>query len=105
MAASASTPVKMNKPAMPIQPYRTGAPTSDNAKTSPIDEPIIAITLVRCSSRVRSAASAVTAAEMAPAPCNTRPTMTQVMSGAQAATKLPSAKISRPATITCLRPR
>ena len=43
----------------------------------------------------------VTAAEMAPAPCNTRPMMTQVMSGAQAATKLPNAKTSRPTWPSC----
>ena len=45
------------------------------------------------------------AAEIAPAPGKTRPTMIQFISGAQAATKLPSAKISRPMTITSLRPQ
>lgn len=65
----------------------------------------MAITLVRCSSRVRSAASAVTAAEIAPVPCSTRPAIIQCMSGAQAATKLPSANSSKPKTMTGLRPK
>ncbi len=36
----------------------------------------IAIALVRCCSRVRSESSAITAAEIAPAPCRTRPAIT-----------------------------
>ena len=43
----------------------------------PIVMPIIAIALVRTSSRVRSAVSAITAAFSAPAPCTTRPKITQ----------------------------
>ena len=85
--------------------YSSGASTSDSAKTRPIEAPIIAIALVRCSSRVRSAASAVTAAEIAPAPWMTRPTMVSQMSSASAAMKLPSANSSRPKTITGLRPK
>ena len=65
----------------------------------------MAMTLVRCCSRVRSAARAVTAAEMAPAPCSTRPTMIQWMSGARAATALPMANRIRPAMMTGLRPQ
>jgi len=57
---------------------------------------LAAIARVRTTSRVRSAVSARTAAEMAPAPCRLRPTMTQPMSPANAAMKLPSAKMTRP---------
>ena len=53
-----------------------GPATIDNANESPIVEPIMAIDLVRCCSRVRSAAAAIKAAEIAPAPCSTRPMMT-----------------------------
>ena len=56
------------QPAMPIQRVEQRRATIDSANTRPIDEPIIAITLVRCWSRVRSAASAVTAAEIARRP-------------------------------------
>ena len=41
----------------------------DTANATPLVEPIIAMALVRCSSRVRSASIALTAAETAPAPC------------------------------------
>ena len=67
--------------------------------------PITAIARVRTSSRVRSAVSAITAAEMAPAPCSARPTIVQPIVGAQAATKLPSAKTTRPTTMTGLLPQ
>lgn len=80
-------------------------PTIESANTRPIEEPIIAMTLVRCWSRVRSAASAVTAAEIAPAPCSTRPTMIMWMPSASAATTLPSTNSTRPKTITGLRPK
>ena len=53
---------------------RAAARRPATARTcSPIVEPIIAIALVRCCSRVRSAASAITTDEIAPAPCSTRP--------------------------------
>ena len=65
----------------------------------------MAITLVRCWSRVRSAASAVTAAEIAPAPCSTRPITTVCTSLAIAATALPAMNRSSPKTITGLRPK
>ena len=42
--------------------------------------PMMAIALVRCSSRVRSAVSAMTAAEIAPAPWMMRPRITIWMS-------------------------
>ena len=47
----------------------------------------------------------VTAAEMAPAPCSTRPTTTVCTSWAMAATTLPITNSSRPTTITGLRPK
>ena len=48
--------------------------------------------------------NAITADDTAPIPWITRPTMIHVMSCAPAATKLPSAKISRPVAMTGLRP-
>ncbi|MNW20167.1 hypothetical protein D3C71_2204410 [compost metagenome] len=58
--------------------------------------PIMAMALVRCCSRVRSESNAITAAEMAPAPCSTRPAITPQMESALAARAAPAAKISRP---------
>jgi hypothetical protein len=52
-------------------------------------EPIIAITLVRCASLVRSAERHTTD-EMAPAPCSERPAIAVQMSCAEAARKLPA---------------
>ena len=66
--------------------------------------PTSAMALVRTSSRVWSASSAVTAADTAPAPCSERPTMSQPRVGAAAARKLPAANTSRPKMITRLRP-
>ena len=105
IAPKARIAVSQKIPAMPTAAYSSGAATIDNANTSPIEEPIIAITLVRCWSRVRSAASAVTAAEIAPAPCSTRPTMIMWMPSASAATTLPSTNSTRPKTMTGLRPK
>ncbi len=102
--ASASTPVSAKIPAMPTAWYSAGAATSDSANTRPIEAPMIAIVLVRCSSRVRSAASAITAAEIAPAPWMHRPRIVSQMSCAAAARKLPAANTSSPNTITRLRP-
>ena len=81
-----------------------GAATSDSANIRPMLAPTSAMALVRTSSRVWSASSAVTAADTAPAPCSERPTISQVRSPAAAATKLPAANTARPATITRLRP-
>ena len=66
--------------------------------------PMVAMARVRTSSRVRSAARAMTAAAMAPLPWITRPTMTPSMLLASAATTLPRANRARPAKITGLRP-
>ena len=59
-------------------------------------QPIIAIALVRCVSRVRSAVNAITTAEIAPAPCRMRPAITPPIESAAAAIKLPAANIARP---------
>ena len=81
-----------------------GATTSESANISAILPPTSAIALVRTASRVVSARKAVTAADMAPAPCTARPTINQFRSGAQAETKLPSANMTSPTIITGLRP-
>ena len=73
MAASASTPVSAKMPGTPMNGVSAGATTSESAKVAPIVMPIAAIARERTESRVRSAASASTAAEMAPAPWMMRP--------------------------------
>ena len=83
-------------PGTPIQPFSTGPRIIEAANETPMVTPITAITLSRCSSRVRSAASAITAADTAPPPCKARPRMTPPIESASAATTLPRAKISRP---------
>ena len=75
------------------------------ANVAPMVMPIAAIARVRTSSRVRSAASAITAAEIAPAPCTVRPTIVHAIVGAHAAMKLPIAKMTSPVAITGLRPQ
>ena len=104
MAPAASTPVSVKMPAMPTSVYNAGAPTSDSANISAIELPIAAMVLVRCCSRVRSAAKAVTAAEIAPAPCSARPRMVTQMPWAAAATKLPMTNTTRPKMITRFLP-
>jgi hypothetical protein len=101
----AITPVNQNKPANPIQAVSTGDTTKDSANISPMLPPTRAMALVRTSSRVKSANKAVTAADTAPAPCRLRPTNKPIKSVAAAAQKLPKAKISRPSTMTRLRPK
>ena len=66
-------------PGTPIHLSSTGPITRARAKLSPMVAPIEAMALVRCSSRVRSASSAETTAETAPAPCITRPMMTPLI--------------------------
>ena len=90
---------------MPITRYSSGAPTSESANMKAIVEPIIAITLVRCCSRVRSAASAMATEEMAPAPCSMRAAIAVQMSSAAAPRKLPAAKMARPAYSTGFLPQ
>ncbi len=77
IASDASIPVMIKIPGTPIRRFNPGAMMSERAKTVPIVIPIAAIALVRCSSRVRSAASAITAAEIAPEPWTIRPNITQ----------------------------
>ena len=83
-------------PGTPMTGVSAGAATSESAKVAPIVMPIAAIARERTESRVRSAASASTAAEMAPAPWMMRPAIVQPIVGAHAATKLPSAKMRGP---------
>lgn len=71
----------------------------------PIVMPTMAIALVRWLSRVESATNALTAAEMAPAPCKPRPIVTPSKSSALAAIKLPMANSARPNTMTGFRPK
>ena len=91
-------------PDSPTQPASIGARTREMANIRAMLAPTMAMALVRTLSRVTSARKAVTAAEMAPAPCTARPTASQVRSGAQAAMALPSANTSKPVTMVGLRP-
>ncbi len=77
IAENAKTPVNANIPGTPSTPCNNGERIKEIEKVSPIVMPIIAIALVRTSSRVKSAVNAITAALIAPAPCIARPTMTQ----------------------------
>ena len=92
-------------PGTPMIGVSAGATTSESANVAPIVMPIAAIARERTASRVRSAVSAITAAEIAPAPCTVRPTMVQRIVGAHAAMKLPSAKMTSPATMTGFLPQ
>ena len=76
----ASPPVNANKPGTPIQWVSGEEITKDTAKVMPMVVPIKAMALVRCSSRVKSASSAINTAEIAPAPCKARPIITVVIS-------------------------
>ena len=104
MPRRAITPVLQNSPGRPRIGRKAGPATMASAKAMPMLTPMMAIALVRCSSRVRSAVSASTAEAMAPKPCSPRPRMTPQMLSALAATALPAANISSPATMTFLRP-
>ena len=68
MAPSASTPVSVKMPGTPMIGVSAGAAISESANVAPIVIPMTAIARDRTESRVRSAASAITAAEIAPAP-------------------------------------
>ena len=83
-------------PGTPMSGVSAGATTSDSANVAPIVMPIAAIARVRTASRVRSAVSAITAAEIAPAPCTVRPTMVHRIVGAHAAMKLPEREDHEP---------
>ena len=58
-AAVRARPVMAKIPGTPIQRSSTGPSTIETANMTPMVVPMIAIALVRCSSRVRSAASAI----------------------------------------------
>ena len=66
--------------------------------------PMSAMALLRFSSRVESATSALMAAETAPAPCSARPRASIATVSAMAASTLPAAITSNPTVMTCLRP-
>ena len=105
MQTITKTPVSTKRPLSPICCAKIGAKTKDRANISPMLAPTSAMALVRTASRVMSASKAVTAAEIAPAPCKERPTINQPSVEAAAATKLPKAKITKPIKITFLRPK
>ena len=96
IAASESTPVIAKMPGTPIEVSSQGPRTKEAPKTTPIVEPMIAIVLVRWLSRVRSAASAITVPEMAPAPWSARPRIIDQGASEAAQTKLPAAMQARP---------
>ena len=74
--SSASPAENQNSRRRPNSAAITGPMTIEIMKLAPIDMPMIAMMRRRTSSRVRSAASAMTAAAMAPSPCSARPAMT-----------------------------
>ena len=69
-----------------------------------LTKPMIAMIRRRASSRVRSAASAMIAAAIAPLPCSARPAITCVIDSASAAMMLPAQNRTSPPTMTVLRP-
>ncbi len=91
-------------PGTPISSSSSGPAMSATVNDRPIVMPIMAMAFVRCDSRVRSASNAITTPATAPLPCRARPSTTSQMSVARAASALPTANSSRPATITGLRP-
>ena len=68
MATRVNSAVIKNIPGKPTIESKTGPNIIDKIKVKPIVTPITAIDLVRTSSRVRSALSAITAEDTAPAP-------------------------------------
>ena len=96
--------VSQKRPDTPISSLSSGEAISEKANVSPIEEPTIAMARVMTRSLTLSASMAVTAAEMAPAPWIALPIMTQKIESATAARALPRAKITRPKTMTGLRP-
>ncbi|MPN32277.1 hypothetical protein SDC9_179755 [bioreactor metagenome] len=74
------------------------------AKVMPKLTPINAIAFVRFCSRVKSDSSAITAAAIAPEPCNARPRIMPQMESDSAAITLPRINTAKPPTISGLRP-
>ncbi|MCY1443586.1 hypothetical protein D9M71_600100 [compost metagenome] len=96
MPTRASPAVARNNPDKPKALVSNGPTTMATANDRPMLMPIMAMALVRCCSRVRSDSSAMTAAEIAPAPCRIRPAITPQMESAWAANTLPRAKTTSP---------
>ncbi|MCY1446359.1 hypothetical protein D9M71_629200 [compost metagenome] len=96
MPNSAMPPVARNSPDNPKARVNSGPTTMATANDRPMVMPIMAMALVRCCSRVRSDSKAMTAAEIAPAPCRIRPAITPQIESALAASRLPRAKTIKP---------
>ncbi|MNI57033.1 hypothetical protein D3C73_1120690 [compost metagenome] len=96
MPSSAMPPVARNNPDRPKARVSNGPTTMATANDRPMVMPIMAMALVRCCSRVRSDNKAMTAAEIAPAPCRIRPAITPQIESALAASTLPRANTIRP---------
>jgi hypothetical protein len=94
-----------NRPDNPNSPTSTGDNTSDAANDRPIDPPTMAMARVRTSGRVASATQAVMAADTAPTPCMTRPTVTPSTEPARAHTTPPRMNRAMPNRITGRRPK
>ena len=104
MPTSASPTISQKMPATPMKRATIGPAMIATMKEAPIEMPTVAMALVRCSSRVRSATSARITEPTAPEPCSARPMMTPPIEVDIAATALPSANSSSPNTIITLRP-
>ena len=91
-------------PGTPTSGSSTGAATSETMNEPPMLMPITAIARVRTSVRVRSASSAVTGPEMAPAPWTRPAAITPQMDVASPPTAEPATYRSSPARITGRRP-
>ncbi|MNN53267.1 hypothetical protein D3C81_1680100 [compost metagenome] len=104
MPIVASTAIIQKRAFRPSLWVMIGPSTMAIAKVTPKLTPINAIALVRFCSRVKSESSAITAAAIAPEPCSARPRIMPHMECDSAAIMLPRTKISRPPTISGLRP-
>ena len=94
----------LNMPSKPIDSCKGDATTNDRAKVNAILPPTIAMARVRVSSLVKSANHAVTAAEIAPAPCIALPAVIQTKSSWLAAMRAPKTNNAKPNTTTGRRP-
>ena len=101
---TASIAVSQKTPATPHDAATIGPNNIAKAKLMPMLIPITAITLGRCSSRLKSLANASKALAIAPMPCNARPTVTIWIDSANAAMTEPIANTTKPPIITFLRP-
>ena len=101
----AITSISVKMPGTPIAASSTGASTSASTNDRPMLAPITAMARVRTSGRVRSASSADTAAETAPAPCTQRAMASMVTVCASAPISDPAANSASPTAMTGLRPK